>query len=135
MDGPGRVTRRNRKFLRVIDPVCSDGRKIPRTTLPPAHPTESIEPVNDRMEMATTGVPATYSAKVPQTAPQVEVFKDAPRVEVPENAPQIEVPQDIHQNEASNQQSDEVRRSNRSRIPRQRFQANLRGKGHTWTQS
>ena len=102
MDGSNRVTLRNRRFLRKIDPVCSD-ESMPDVTLrQPPSPIHRMDP----------------DAAV-DPSPALEALVHEPR------APVIEKPV------AVTPEPTELRRSSRERAPRRVFEAQTRGKSHS----
>ena len=108
MDGSNRVTLRNRRFLRKINPVCIDG-NIPDVAIPPPRPS-SIPQVN-------------------QTAPVTN-----PVERIPPQEP--DRPTDGHERPSATIEPappvrPAIRQSTREKIPRRMFEAQPRGKFHT----
>ena len=108
MDGSNRVTLRNRRFLRKINPVCIDG-NIPDVAIPPPRPS-SIPQVN-------------------QTAPVTN-----PVARIPPQEP--DRPTDGHERPSATIEPappvrPAIRQSTREKIPRRMFEAQPRGKFHT----
>ena len=134
MDGSGRVTRRNRRFLREILPVCSDNYKIPRATgnINRILPTNAVEASEDNSvpnrelrprEEAPSSIPPVASASAEPTVQSHTTNSQQTNT--------VNVPAEEHATEMS---TAAPRRSNRDRVHRQVFQANLHGKGHSWSQ-
>ena len=103
IDGSNRLTLRNRKFLRRIEPVCRHR--------PP--PLSSITLPSNTQPVSSTTEPIPSMNNEPQ--PNTPVLSQPEIEEIP--AVSVEQPQ-------------MTRRSNRIRRPREIFQASLQGKHH-----
>ena len=102
MDGSNRVTLRNRRFLRKIDPVCSD-ESMPDVTL--RQPPSPIHRIDSDVSV--------------DPSPSLEAPVHKPR------APVVEKPV------AVTPEPTELRRSTRERTQRRVFEAQTRGKSHS----
>ena len=109
MDGSNRLTLRNRKFLRKIDPVCASP-AIPRFT-PSKSSTDTRQPTHTSTPPQPT-VPA-QSALAPALVPALAPVDHIPE---PTRSPVVDIP--------------EIRRSDRNKQPRELFQAKFKGKSH-----
>ncbi len=120
MDGSNRVTLRNRKFLRKIEPVC-------------AQPTIRHTPQIFREESSTSPAPpivSSPSASISNTPPIVEAPTAEPIVSISNAPPIVEAPVSEPIVEAPVAQQTISRTSGRNRVPRTLFEASLRGKSH-----
>ena len=102
MDGSNRLTLRNRKFLRKIDPVCSSPAVTKFTD------TSQLTHADESQKVAPAH-PSSSPAPLPPPVPVVPnpVSTQSPVAEIPD-----------------------IRRSSRNKQPRELFQANLKGKSH-----
>ena len=111
VDGSNRVTLRNRKFLRKIDPVCahSTSPKI----LSPTLDTTAPQPVAEHLASPQTAAPAPVTLATdpsPQSEPEPATTNPAATATIP--------------------RPEGVRTSGRNRQPRELFEASLQGKSH-----
>ena len=105
IDGSNRLTLRNRKFLRKIEPVCAHRPPPPsRTAMPPE------------------SQPKSSSAEPLQSDGHLQQHLSSPSHPVVDIAPDISI-----------EPIEPVRRSGRERRPRELFQANMQGKHHNQT--
>ena len=102
MDGSNRLTLRNRKFLRKIDPVRSSPAVTKFTD------TSQLTHADESQKVAQAH-PSSSPAPLPPPVPVVPnpVSTQSPVAEIPD-----------------------IRRSSRNKQPRELFQANLKGKSH-----
>ena len=102
MDGSNRLTLRNRKFLRTIDPVCAS------PTITKFTDTRQLTHADKSQNIVPAQTPSS-PAPSPPPGPVVPspVSTQSPMVEIPE-----------------------IRKSSRNKQPRGLFQANLKGKSH-----
>ena len=115
IDGSGRVTRRNRKFLRLINPACSDVYRTPRqlsTLSEETFPSDRVIVSVPRSVASTGNEPRNGSES--QETQSAERHAEASASVTDANQPMTTEP----------------RRSSRNRMPRQIFQANIKGKSH-----
>ena len=129
MDGSGRVTLRNRKFLRKISPVCRDFR------FPKPH-------LNDDQSHATTGNPTDEIAQFRPLLPNYaeNVLDSRPMNTDNEfldssSTPDVEIEDHVtlaHDHDTNTNRTEDIRRSSRHWIPRQLFQVQNRGKTHLY---
>ena len=105
-DGSNRVTLRNRRFLRKIDPVCAD-QTTPAISIPP---TSKTTPPSNAVITPTAIDPPTHPNANTESTTQHHSEDRA----VAEPVPPVE-----------------VRRSTRQRVPRRIFEAQSRGKFHS----
>ena len=106
MDGSNRVTLRNRRFLRKIDPVCSDERVPEIAFRQPQLPTSRLG------------------------ADQAVDPNGAPRIPSQDPGSQFEQPHAVN-SDPTLPAEPVVRRSTRERAPRRIFEAQTRGKSHS----
>ena len=115
MDGSGRISRCNRKFLCLINPVCSDIYRTPRILNPVTEGPSTSPPILENIPafQSSAGNAPTLSYNDTRT-------NELPStIEITPNAP-----------ESTLQPPIDIRRSTRNRVPRKMFQANLKGKSH-----
>ena len=105
VDGSNRLTLRNRKFLRKIDPVCAH--RMPATASVGTQPSSNLAE-------STPNTPLLQQIAAPVSGPSTHTPTDDPAPTAP-TAPTA---------------SEGVRRSDRVRRPREMFEANLQGKSH-----
>ena len=124
MDGSGRPTLRNRRFLRKIQPVCAD--RV--YTSPPIHPSlpsmsqsefksdpptcESFSPVDVQLPSSDLAVPTEPQPQF--TAPNSTGYPTTPPADVGATSPNA------------------LRRSTRVRNPRQQLSMSMKGKSHNY---
>ena len=124
MDGSGRVSLRNRKFLKNILPVCSDPklmRSYPLTN-------ENDKPLQQdsivKVKPLLTEPVTEYNPK--NNGENLDTNT--------ENTNVAEIGEPIEPS-LSNDQTDNVRRSTRNKVPRVLFRAHHHGKSHTYEPS
>ena len=104
VDGSNRLTLRNRKFLRKIDPVCAHRPPTtPSTTVP-----SSTHPANEN----------------PEPSQEIGTLEEGPSTSA---QPTVDTTPAV-----SMQPSGLVRRSERTKCPRELFEANVDGKYHSY---
>ena len=117
MDGSGRITLRNRKFIQKILPACSDNKKVP---VPNNEHTRVIADGQRRAEvLSPSPVQLRNNNNIQNNSPN-----EQPRVE-----PAEVVPPNLPVEEAQH----EIRRSSRMRVPRKLFNAQHFGKTHLYS--
>ena len=130
VDGSRRVTLRNRKFLKRIDPVCRK-QISPPTYIPPTEQIDQSGPVVDiessGRQQQHPGEARSATPRIPQAADQVP----RRRLFTPENdAPQVE-----EEGEHRDDNSNGLRRGTRVRKAKVRFSPKMRGQSHEENES
>ena len=111
VDGSNRVTLRNRKFLRKIDPVCAHSTSPKMSS--PTLDTTALQPVTERLASPQTAASAPVALASDPSSPS----EPEPATMNPAAAATVPRPEG-------------VRTSGRNRQPRELFEASLQGKSH-----
>ncbi len=113
VDGSRRISLRNRRFLKKIDPICRKQRDLP--------------------ELEEGILPKPYEMNAPQETIRIESIDrpmEPPSVPITSSAPPLPPPSASPSSVPPTKSVQPARRSTREKVPFKRFSAQLRGKSH-----